>query len=109
MPSRLASGELREVRREAPRMSSSAIELATLPSGLVVLMMLLGAAIVFATLAVGLPIAIIKGFQLVSAIAGWSRERARLGLGRVRPQPAQGERPVEPSAPWEGDGAHDLS
>lgn len=89
-------------------MSSSAIELATLPSGLVVLMMLLGAAIVFATLAVGLPIAIIKGFQLVSAIAGWSRERARLGLGRVRRQPAQGELPVEPSAPWEG-GAHMTS
>ena len=90
-------------------MSTSAIALAALPSGLVVLMMLLGAAIAFTTLAVGLPIAIIKGFELVSAIAGCSPERARLGLGRVRRQPAQGERPVERSAPWEGGGAHDRS
>jgi hypothetical protein len=79
-------------------MSASAVALGTLPSGLVVLMMLLGTAIVFAALAVGLPIAIIKGFQLVSATAGWSRGRVRLGLGRVPRQPAQVERPVEPSA-----------
>lgn len=90
-------------------MSTSALALASLPGGLVVLMMLLGAAIALATLAVGLPIAIIKGFRLVSANAGYSRGRARLGLGRVRRQPAQGERPVEPSAPWKGDGAHDVS
>jgi hypothetical protein len=90
-------------------MSTSALALASLPSGLVVLMMLLGAAIALATLAVGLPIAIIKGFQLVSAIAGHIRGRARQGLGRVRRQPEQGERPVELSAPWKGDGAHDVS
>ena len=82
-------------------MSISAIALATLPGGLVVLMMLLGAAIALATLAVGLPLAIIKAFQLVAAIAEWSRVRARLVLGRVRRQPARGARPVEPSAPWE--------
>ena len=90
------------------RMSTSAVALAALPSGLVVLMMLQSAKIVFATLAVGLPIAIIKGFELVSAIAGCSRERARLGLGRVRRQLTQGEQPVEPSAPWE-EAAHMTS
>jgi hypothetical protein len=89
-------------------MSASAIALATLPGGLVVLMMLLGAAIALAALAVGLPIAIIKGFQLVAAIAEWSRGWAPLGLGRVRRRPARGEPPVEPSAPWEGGGAGEL-